>query len=323
MKLFITGATGYIGSALCRRWVAEGHDVRALVRPTSRTQELTSLGVSLFPGDITDAASMKAGVKGVDWVVHSAAELDMEAPLEVMESVNVGGSETVAALAHDLGVGRFLSISSIAFFGGSPEDGTPSNESSPIQQPLPTNYSATKHAGELAIRAWQQRGLAVNTVYPSIVYGPPGKKSGANGLLRTLLAERMPLAIAGDRKVSWIYLEDLVEGISRVVDRAVPSRDYLLSGDTATIDEVVRTVCGLGGVKTPGIPVPLWLAGPLLALAAPFYGALGMRLPAGRQGLASLGRHWCFDDSRARAELDWKPRTLGAGLPPTVESLLE
>ena len=118
MRLFLTGATGYIGSALARRLVRDGHEVRALVRPTSRTAELEALGVARFLGDLGDRASMREGMSGADWVLHLGAELDLSAPPDRMATANVSGSENVASLAYKLGVPRFLAVSSIARWEG-------------------------------------------------------------------------------------------------------------------------------------------------------------------------------------------------------------
>src|SRR6185295_4282729 len=198
MRIFLTGGTGYIGRALARRLAEGGHEVRALVRPTSDAEPLWRLGAATFTGDIGDRASMREGMSGADWVIHSAADLDFEGPAERMRGANVQGSENVASLAYKLGVGRFLSVSSMAYFGGSPPDGSVVSEEAPVQTPFPTLYSATKHSGELAIQEWAKRGLRVNTVYPSLVYGPPGKKEGANSLLRGFLKGRFPFLVGAD-----------------------------------------------------------------------------------------------------------------------------
>jgi 6-pyruvoyltetrahydropterin/6-carboxytetrahydropterin synthase len=186
VRIYVTGASGYIGRALCRRLADDGHEVRALVRSPERARPLAEMGVATFAGDVTDLTSLREGMSGADLVVHAAADLDLDGPPGRMEAVNVTGSANVASLAHKLGVPRLLSISSVAWFGGSPDDGTPADESAAPRLPLPTPYSDTKHRGELAIRAYAARGLEVVTVYPSLVYGPPGKKEGANALLRQL-----------------------------------------------------------------------------------------------------------------------------------------
>lgn len=321
MRIFLTGGTGYIGGALARRLVAEGHEVRALVRATSKAEGLRELGVSTFVGDLGDRYSMREGMSGADWVIHAAADLDFGAPEERMRKINVEGSDNVASLAFKLGVGRFLSVSSIAFFGGSPEDGTPATETTPIRQPFPSLYSVTKHSGELAVREWGKKGLRINTVYPSLVYGPPGKKSGSNFFLRQMIKGRIPAVVGGDRKVSWIHLDDVVEGMVAVMRKAQAGRDYLLAGDVTTVRSLIDRVSRLGGVRPPRLSLPVGVARVGLALSAPLFRLRGHKPPVPPEQLESLSRHWAFDDTRARTELGWRPRTLDEGLPPTVDYL--
>lgn len=316
----MTGATGYLGGGLARRLREAGHEVRAVVRATSHAEPLRQIGVATFEGDITDRYSLREGMSGADWVVHAAADLDLNGPAERMRRINVEGSDNVASLAYKLGVGRFLSVSSVASFGGSPPDGTAVDETAPLLPP-PTRYSATKRAGGEAIRQWERRGLAVNTVYPGLVYGPPGEKKGANAILRQVVLERMPLLVAGDRRMSWVYLDDVVDALLRILEQAEPGRGYILAGEVATLGSVIERTAALAGVRPPRPRVPLAAAKLLLALSLPLYRLRGRRRAMGPGQLRSLERHWAFDDTRARRELDWHPRSLESGLPPTVEML--
>jgi len=322
MRIFLTGGTGYIGRELARRLVAEGHEVRALVRATSKVEALQKLGIATFVGNIGDRYSMREGMSGADWVIHAAADLDPAGPPERMREANVQGSENVASLAYKLGVGRFLSVSSVAYFGGSPADGTPGSEESPPIQPFPSLYSATKHSGELAIQEWARRGLRVNTVYPSLVYGPPGKKEGSNFFLRQILKRRIPAVVGADRKASWVYLADLVDGMVKVMEKAPAGRGYLLTGDVTTVRGLVDRVCQLGNVRPPLLTLPIPAARLLMTAALPWFKLRGRRPPVAPDQLDSLERHWAFDDTRARTELGWSPRTLDEGMPPTVEFIL-
>lgn len=321
MRIFLTGGTGYIGQALASRLAKAGHEVRALVRATSNTEPLKELGIATFTGDIADRASMREGMSGADWVIHAAADLDLTGPPERMRQANVQGSDNVASLAYKLGVGRFLSVSSMAWFGGSPPDGSAANEESPVQQPFPTLYSATKHSGELAIREWARKGLKVNTVYPSLVYGPPGKREGANAILRGFLKGRYPALAGADRKTSWVFIDDVVEGMIRVMEKAPPGRGYLLAGEVVTLRDLVERLHLLGGARPPRLTLPIGLIRAGLVFAGPVYKARGRRPPFSSEQLNSLERHWAFDDTRARTELGLPIRGLDEGLPPTVEFL--
>jgi nucleoside-diphosphate-sugar epimerase len=321
MRIYLTGGTGYIGFALARRLVAAGHEVRALVRATSNAEPLRQLGVAPFTGDLADRYSMREGMSGADWVIHAAAELDLSGPPERMRQANVQGSENVASLAYKLGVGRFLSVSSMAYFGGSPSDGSTADESTPPQASFPTLYSATKHSGERAIQEWAKKGLRINTVYPSLVYGPPGKKEGSNAILRGFLRGKYPVLAGGDRRMSWIFIDDLVKGMFKILEKAPPGRNYLMAGEVTTLRSLVERVCALGRVTPPRLTLPIGLARAGLVVASPFFRMAGRRLPFTHDQLNSLERHWAFSDARARTELEWHPRSLDEGLPPTVAFL--
>lgn len=322
LRIFITGATGYIGSTLTRRLAADGHQLTALVRATSHVESLEALGVRCVVGDITDRYSMREGMSGADWVIHAAAELDLDADPQRIRAINVGGSENVASLAFKLGVGRMMSISSVAYFGGSPADGSPATETTPPLEPFPTHYSATKHAGEQVIQRWAEQGLKVVTIYPSLVYGPPGKKQGANAVLRSVLKGRLPALVASHRITTWVYLDDLVEGIVLALYRAETGDKFLLAGDRASLITVVQKVCQLGGVAPPKVELPLWFARLAGRVMDPYFKFRGYRSPLTQQQLKSLTRHWSFDDRHARQTLEWSPRGLDEGLPPTVRHLL-
>jgi len=327
LRVFLTGATGYIGGRLAERLVADGHRVVALVRPASvregKARRLEELGAVTSEGDITDRYSLRPGMSGADWVIHAAADLDMNGPPERMRQINVEGTANVASLAYKLGVGRFLSVSSVARWGGSPPDGSLADETSTLYQP-PSLYSATKADAERAVQEWVDKGLKANTIFPSLVYGPPGKRSGTNALLGLIVRKKVPFLVGGDRRLSWIHLDDLVVGILRLMERAEPGEDYLLAGEAATLREVAHRACTLAGVRPPRIDVPLPLARALFAIARGLGRLPGLSVSVPRVGadqLRSLGRHWAFDDSRAREALDWQPRSLQEGLPETVEML--
>ena len=253
-------------------------------------------------------------------MVHAAAELDLGAPPDRMARANVLGSDNLASLANKLGVPRFLSVSSMARWGGSPGDGSLAVEETPVQEP-PTRYSATKRAGERAILAQAARGLRVNTVYPTLVYGPPGKSRGANRLLAALYRGQFPFLLGGDRRSSWVFLDDVVDGILKVMQAAPAGRGYLLAGETVTTRQLIEELRVLGGAPAPRFELPLRVARGLFRCAellSPL-GLPGPPMPA--EQVASLARHWAFDDRRARQELGFSPRGLHEGLAQTLPLL--
>ncbi|MFQ5527335.1 MAG: NAD-dependent epimerase/dehydratase family protein [Thermoanaerobaculia bacterium] len=320
MRLFVTGGTGYIGSEFCRRTIDQGHRVRALVRSTSDTRELESMGAELFVGDITDRYSMREGMSGSDWVVHAAAELDFSADSNRIEGANVAGSENVASLAYKLGVGRVLALSSIAAFGGSPADGSAVAEDAPLELPFPSSYSATKRAGEDAFVAWTERGLKLNIIWPSLVYGPPGKKGGLNTVLRAIINRRLPAVVGADRMTRWVFLTDLVEGMVAVIERSEPGEDFMMTGDLAPLGEVFDQAAAMAGVA-PLRQMSVGWAKFLGRLLNPVFRLRGRVPPINLSHLESLRRQWNFDDGKARRLLDWQSRSLAEGLAETIRYL--
>lgn len=324
MRILVTGASGYLGRALCARLRADGHEVRALVRPSSDRAVLERAGARLVVGDVLEPPTLPPAMDGADWAVHAAADLDLRGPRGRMERVNVEGSQNVAAAAATAEVPRFLSVSSVAYFGGSPDDGSPATEDSPPRQPFPTRYSATKHAAQRAIEGWAARGgFELATVYPSLIYGPPGRRAGVNAMLRAFLKGRIPFLVEPDKKTSWVYLADVVEAIARILEAGVAGRGYLLAGEVTTMRRLAHELCALAGVEPPRRELSARTARLAVLLATPLYRLRGFRPPVPREQLRSLERHWAFDDGRARRELDWRPRPLAEGLPPTVAHLLE
>ncbi len=321
MRIFLTGATGYIGSALARRLVAEGHEVRALTRPTSDRTELERLGVTCFLGDLAQRVSMREGMSGADWVIHAAAELDLAVTREQMAAANVAGSENVASLAYKLGVPRFLSISSVARFGGSPADGTPATEDQEPILPYPTRYAATKAAGDEVIQAWAKRGLPTVTVYPALVYGPPPKRRGANAILAQIYRGKFPFLVGADRKSSWIFLDDLIEALMRLLARTEAGGRYLLAGDIITTRELAERIFQLGGAPPPRRELSPRAALLLFRVLQPAFWLVRRKPPVPVEQLRSLERHWAFDDALARQQLAWAPRSLAEGLPLALAGL--
>lgn len=318
MRILLTGGTGYLGGAMARRLAAAGHRLFCLVRDPRRAGELERLGAELAPGDVTDRESMRRPMERVDRVIHAAAVVGQEESAAAMDRVNREGTERVASLAHELGVGGLLHVSSVAAFGGSPPDGSPADEDSPPQLPLPTPYAVSKRAADLAVDAWEERGLAVDRIYPSLVYGPPGKPAGANAMLAGVARGSYPAIVAGDRITSWVFVDDVAEAVARMLDGPAAGRRYLLAGEAVRIEALVGMVAALAGRRPPRVRLPLPLARLGAALTAPLFRLVGRQPPLSPRQVRTVERHWHFDDRRARDELGWRPRPLDEGLPPTL-----
>src|SRR5438105_10238363 len=168
MRVLLTGGSGFLGSFVAEQLAAEGHVVRALVRPRSERKVLDKLPrVELAPGAIEDRASLGAAVDGVDAVVHVAGIVKARRPAEFFE-VNTQGTRNLLEAAMRRPVPRFVYVSSLAAVGPS-ADGTPVPDD---VEPRPvTHYGRSKLEAERAVLAAKDR-LHVTVVRPPLIYGP-------------------------------------------------------------------------------------------------------------------------------------------------------
>jgi nucleoside-diphosphate-sugar epimerase len=222
VKALITGASGFIGTHLATSLVGEGHEVRCLVRRSSQTEQLSALGSELVYGDVTDADSVTAAVRGVDVVFHLAG-LIKALTYEDLLRVNEQGTRHVAQACAERGQPPVMVlVSSLAAAGPSSSD-RPRLESDPAE-PV-SNYGRSKRAGELAALAFADR-MPLTIVRPPVVFG--------EGDL-SMLSMFRPIKMLGlhlvpgftERRASMIHAADLVDGLIRAAElgeRIVPGQ---------------------------------------------------------------------------------------------------
>ncbi|HVU14399.1 MAG TPA: NAD-dependent epimerase/dehydratase family protein, partial [Phototrophicaceae bacterium] len=192
MKVFVTGATGFIGGHLVRALVARGDQVAAVVRNPAKAQDLAALGVKLYAGDITDKESMRAAMTGVDAVFHLAAWYKIGArDKSEAEKINVGGTRNVLELMRDLHIKKGVYTSTLAIF--SDTHGQPVDESYRFEGKHLSEYDRTKAEAHYDVAlSLMAVGLPLVIVQPGVVYGP-GDPSAIGDTLRLYLQGKLPL----------------------------------------------------------------------------------------------------------------------------------
>jgi len=174
MKTLITGATGFIGSAVLRQLIAAGHDVRALIRPGSDRRNIAGLPVEVVYGDLTDRQSLHQGMKGCSTLFHLAADYRLWVPkAEAMYEINVVGTRNIMQAALNAEIERAVYTSSVATLGLTP-DGNPANEETPVSlKDMVGHYKRSKFMAEEEVkRLADEQGLPVVIVNPSTPVGP-------------------------------------------------------------------------------------------------------------------------------------------------------
>lgn len=308
MRCVITGASGFLGSHLADRLLADGHEVVALVRETSNQRWLDGKALQVAVAELDDGGALGEIFAGADQIYHCAGLTSSTDP-KVYYRINVESTRTVAeAAAGALGEGgRFVLVSTLAVHGAGDREGSPVSEKTPCE---PVNhYGKSKLAGEEAVRALAPR-LPLTVVRPGGIYGARDDMSFA---LFQQAAKGIYLRMGlGKRLVNMCHVADIVDGMVRAAAHpdAVGETFLLGDADNYTMEEMGKTM--VRAVKgDDGFPIWLPLAGAYLAGAV---GDVVARLQRKRPVL-SLDqvrmyaiRNWAMDVGKARRMLAYRPQ---------------
>ena len=322
MKVLVTGATGFTGGHLAATLAARGDEVRALVRPKSRARfdrsPLAAAGVAGVEGDLTNLASMRRAVAGIEVVYHIAATYrEAGQPNSAYRDINVQGTRHVLESAREAGVRRVVHCSTGGVHGHVANP--PANEDAPFN---PGDvYQQTKlEAEQLAREFGKSSGLDVVVARPIGIYGPGDKRFLR--MFRGLACGRFPLIGSGQIFYHLTFIDDLVEGfrLCGTVDAAA-GRTYLLAGPRyTTLESLLGLVARELNVAPPKthLPVwPFWTTGLLCELACI---PLRIEPPIYRRRVDFYTKSRAFDTTRARTELGFAPKVdLEEGIHRTVD----
>jgi dihydroflavonol-4-reductase len=295
----ITGATGFIGSHVCRMLAERGDDVVATIRAGSVTAELDRLGVRTRYADIRDRRAVRRAMQGVDRVFHVAGSGDLTASRERTFAVNVEGTRIVLEEALRAGVTRAVLTSSIAAIGPAPEGATADEQNvlRPGRYRVP--YLDAKLEAEVAAMRIAARGLALVVVNPGLVLGPGDPGRSSTRVVRRFLRREIPAYIDGTLNI--VGVEDVARGHLLADERGVPGERYILGNRNFTIDRLLADLGRLSGVEPPAVKLPLSAA---LVLTG-----LGERLSiAGMPASADIraaSLRWAVTSRKAKRELRW------------------
>ncbi len=326
-RVFVTGVTGFLGTALAKRLVDEGATVSGLARATSARATrrwLRHLGVTLVEGDLAadraDPHALARAVDGHDLVVHSAAVIGYRRRQRgLMARTNVGGTRRVvdACLAAD--VPRLLHVSSIAAVGVTDEPVLLDEDADWTAGVLDAAYFDTKHEAEGEVRRGLARGLDAVLVNPAAIYGPSQVPANSSNVVRQILAGR--LGLVPPSGVNVVPLDTVVEGCLAAAARGRTGRRYILGGENLWLHELVKRVGAAGGLDLAPRLLPTRLGGVARALAELVEPWVPDRVWFTPDMLAVFGRWMWFDTGRAERELGVVPGDLDACLRATVEQV--
>ena len=310
-KILITGATGFVGSALIKRLQSQSMSLRAAVLEGENSSHLPPEVQQIITPSLSETSDYSSALDDINIVIHLAARVHImhdaaTDPLQEFRKVNLHGTERLARQAAKAGVKRFVFISSIKVVGE--ESSIPYT---PDSTPRPSDpYGISKWEAEKALRRIEiETGLEVVVVRPTLVYGPGVKANFLNMMI--IIARGIPLPFASIiNKRSIIYVDNLVDALATcAVHPTAAGNTYLVSDcDDVSTSELIRRTASALGVSPLLFPFP-----PSLMRIA---GSLTRRTSAVNRLLGSL----TVDSSKIRRELGWKPPfTMEEGLRTTAE----
>jgi nucleoside-diphosphate-sugar epimerase len=316
MKVFVSGATGFLGESLLQSVIAQGSTVRALVQPTIDSRPLVEIGATVIRGDVRDLEAVREALGGCDLAYHLAALVPGPArSIEDYHAVNVRGTENVLRACVESGVRHLVYCSTVSVHG-LPGRG-PAHEGSPLR---PLNaYGATKLLAEQAVaRTARQHGLSTVIVRPTALYGPGDVRNVR--LFRDIARRRLVMIGRGQPRCHLAYRDDVTAALQLAgARRQAPAECFIVGGsEQPSVEELLRLIAAETGVPLRALRLPR-LPFVLATKLKRAFGDPARTLPGWVDRFDFFTADRFYDTSRAARELGFRPQvSLREGIRRTV-----
>lgn len=302
MRAFITGASGFIGTHLVNELLHRGWEVRVILHKhgLSSAERLEAV-----TGDLADLPSLTRSLKDTDVLFHLASALGSSLiPEKEFQTINADGTESVLKAAAEAGVKTVIHFSSAGVLGHVPEN-RPVDESYPAN-PLDA-YDRSKLEGERIALRYGRQGLDVRVIRPGWVYGPGDKRTLK--LIRAVARRRILMVSSGLALQSPVFIDDLVEGTFRCLERGRGAEVYHLAGpEVLSIKAMIATIARTAGRRPPRMSLPVGPAKAAAWFLDKAYRPFNKEAPLTPSRLSFFLRAKPLDIGKAVRELGYAPR---------------
>lgn len=307
MRVFITGATGFVGSHVARCYADAGARMRLLTRSTSRLDALAGLDAETVVGDLRDPQKLRTALTGCDALVHVAADyrLWVRDPKE-MYAANVDGTRELLKLAREVGVPRVVYTSSVATMGFK-TDGTIVNEDTPVSlADMIGHYKRSKFLGEQEAIQAAHAGQHVMILNPTTPIGPNDAKPTPTGrIIVDFLNKNFPAYV--DTGLNLVDVHEVARMHLIALERGTPGERYILGGENLTLKQILDRMSAITGLPSPTMKVPHVVAMAFAFFDENFTGKLRGKEPRATIDAVRMGRKMMFASStKAERELGFK-----------------
>jgi dihydroflavonol-4-reductase len=323
MKVLVTGGTGFIGQHVLLRLQEAGHSIRCLVRKTSDTSIPEKVGAELITGDVTDRASVKQAVSGMDAVIHLANIYEFWIPHKKdYYAVNVDGTRNVLEESLDAKVNKVIHVCTLGSYGN-PDDKPFTEESEPANKRTSLYFETKYQGGKLAWALHEEKDLPLVMVYPSTVTGPGDNKPSGRYVLG-MVKGKMPAQVFLNSVLTWVDVRDVAEVIVRALEKKGNiGEKYFAGAERLSFAEFNKLLSEASGVSLPRIKMPNWMAmmnGVILTFLADIFKIPPM-LGMSNDQLRTMKKGFSADCSKVTRELDIQYMPIGKSLEDTVAAM--
>lgn len=310
-RIFITGASGFIGANLVRRLAAEGHEIVALLRKDSYHPFLKDIKIQRVEGDVTNKSSVREAMRDCKYVFNCAAKVSFSKyDRNELYRINVEGIKNVLEAAYESRIEKLVHVSACAVFGYSPNKDSLLTEDTVCEIPESSVYAYTKKLSEDEVKKFCSKGLDATIANLCTVYGQGDKALNSGAIIKSVYLGRLKVAPPGG--TSAISVDDVVEGLLLLLRKGKCGENYILANEQLEYLDLcnkIATALGVNGVK--------------YKLPEFFYYPLVSAVIIGNWAMNTIGRGQTFmtpttisesfgykyySSKKARTELEWSPQ---------------
>ena len=320
MKVFVTGATGFVGSHVARVLAEQGADLRLLVRSSSDPKNIEGLNAERVTGDLRDPASLEKAIAGCEVVFHVAADyrLWVRDPAQMYRS-NVEGTRAILEAARKNRVRRVVCTSSVATMGFT-LNGKPADENSPVSlEDMIGHYKRSKFMAEVVALEAGREGMDVVVVNPSTPVGEQDIKPTPTGrIIVDFLKRKFPAYV--DTGLNLVDVRECARGHVAALEKGRSGERYILGGENLTLKQILDKLAATTGIPSPKVRVPYVVALATGVIDEVITGHILGREPRATIDAVRMGRKKMFVSSaKAERELGWKAGPVDDALRRAVE----
>ncbi len=307
MKVFLTGATGFVGHHVAKALANEGANLRLLVRKSSNLGNLEEIPGETVVGDLGEPESLRSALADCEAVVHVAADYRLWIPNpDAMYRVNVNGTRALLGLARAAGVRRFVYTSSVAtmHFG---MDGIPTDEDVPVTlADMVGHYKRSKFLAEQETIKAAQHGQQVMILNPTTPVGANDRKPTPTGrILVDFLNGKFPAYV--DTGLNLVDVTEVARAHVLALSKGEAGRRYILGGENLTLKQILDKMSAMTGIPSPTVKIPFAVAATYAFFEEWITGRIRGKEPRATLEEVRMGRKKMFaSSSRAERELGFR-----------------